>query len=62
LNQNTGILTTVVEFTGDGENNIGGEPRAGLVSDGAGYFWGTTTRGGAFSGGTVFKVNANTAN
>jgi uncharacterized repeat protein (TIGR03803 family) len=59
LNQNTGILTTVVEFTGAGENNRGAEPRAGLVSDGAGYFWGTTTLGGKFGGGTVFKVNAN---
>jgi len=31
-----------------------------MVSDGAGNFWGTTEYGGAYSYGTVFKINAAT--
>ena len=35
-------------------------PATGLVSDGAGNFWGTTWRGGLNENGTVFKINAST--
>jgi uncharacterized repeat protein (TIGR03803 family) len=54
----TGILTTVAEFRGAD----GAEPHANLVSDGAGFFWGTTSRGGSFNQGTVFKISVATAN
>ena len=56
----SGLLTTLVEFTGNGATNKGSGPTAGLVSDGAGFFWGTTAGGGASGRGTVFKVEANT--
>ena len=50
----TGLLTTVVEFADKGR-----EPMAGLVIDGNGYLWGTTSKSGtAASGyGTIFKVH-----
>jgi uncharacterized repeat protein (TIGR03803 family) len=60
VNATSGVLTTFAEFTGDGAIYKGGQPRAGLTSDGAGNFWGTTTVGGEFNAGTVFKVNAST--
>jgi uncharacterized repeat protein (TIGR03803 family) len=60
VNAATGALTTLVEFSRDGGANRGAEPRAELVADGAGFFWGTTSEGGLNNGGTVFKVNANT--
>ena len=36
----------------------GSAPQAGLVSDGAGNFYGTTLSGGAFGAGTVFKLTS----
>ncbi|MCE9519392.1 MAG: hypothetical protein K8R87_07565 [Verrucomicrobia bacterium] len=54
--RDTGVLTTVVKFTGNGASNKGSTPKAGLVSDGAGNLWGTTTSGGANKGGTIFKI------
>ncbi|MGB8168140.1 MAG: choice-of-anchor tandem repeat GloVer-containing protein, partial [Chthoniobacteraceae bacterium] len=56
----TGALTTLVEFTGNGASNKGSYPYSGLVSDGAGTFYGTTSYGGANDLGTVFKVSADT--
>ena len=53
-------LQTVGYFTGTTGINKGRAPYAGLVSDGAGFFWGTTNQGGAGNFGTVFKVNATT--
>jgi uncharacterized repeat protein (TIGR03803 family) len=50
----TGAFTTVVEFNGTN----GSTPEAGLVDDGAGHFWGTTSEGGAASAGTVFQIDA----
>jgi uncharacterized repeat protein (TIGR03803 family) len=50
-------MTTLVEFTGNGVSNKGQNPLARLVSDGAGFLWGTTSQGGAFNQGTVFKIN-----
>ena len=58
VNATTGLLTTVVSFTNLGGGFKGAYPAAGLVGDGAGNFWGTTTNGGAGGYGTVFKVNA----
>jgi uncharacterized repeat protein (TIGR03803 family) len=60
LNPTTGALTTVVEFTGVAGTAKGSNPQAGLVSDGAGNFWGTTRLGGASNRGTVFRINATT--
>ncbi|MEQ1862962.1 MAG: choice-of-anchor tandem repeat GloVer-containing protein, partial [Chthoniobacteraceae bacterium] len=56
FNPASGVFTTVVEFAGAN----GGTPEAGLVSDGAGFFWGTTRTGGADDLGTVFKIAAAT--
>ena len=58
VNATSGVLTTLVEFTNNGASNKGRLPKAGLVSDGSGFFWGTTYAGGASGYGTVFKVNA----
>ena len=57
INVNTGVLNTVVEFTGNGVSNKGAYPYSGLVADGVGYFWGTTSEGGANDHGTVFKIH-----
>lgn len=35
----------------------GQEPRTGLTSDGAGNYYGTTTGGGAYHGGTVYRFS-----
>ncbi len=56
----TGIFTTVIDFTGMGTLVPGAAPNAGLVSDGRGFLWGTTSYGGAYNTGTLFKVNRNT--
>ncbi|HSI13990.1 MAG TPA: choice-of-anchor tandem repeat GloVer-containing protein, partial [Chthoniobacter sp.] len=56
----TGI-STVVNFANTMTGgNCGAAPCGALVSDGGGYFWGTTSGGGAGTCGTVFKVNAST--
>ena len=39
-----------------GGHNDGAGPAAGLTADGTGAFYGTTTAGGAFDNGTVFKL------
>jgi uncharacterized repeat protein (TIGR03803 family) len=61
ISASSGVITSVVDFatttTGD---NRGGFPSAGLVSDGAGNFWGTTQQGGVNRYGTVFMVNVST--
>ncbi len=51
-----GVLTTLVEFTGDGASNKGAYPFAGLVPGSDGNFYGTTALGGASDSGTVFKM------
>jgi hypothetical protein len=38
--------------------NVGTTPHAGLIFDGAGNLYGTTTKGGAFDGGTAFELTA----
>ena len=49
----TGALTTLHTFTGI---NDGGIPLAGLVEGSDGYFYGTTSNGGANEGGTIFQL------
>jgi uncharacterized repeat protein (TIGR03803 family) len=51
-----GVLTTLVDFTGDGPTNRGSIPQAGLIQGSDGNFYGTTNQGGAASDGTVFKM------
>jgi uncharacterized repeat protein (TIGR03803 family) len=46
-------LTTPYQFGGD---NDGSNPYAGLIQDKAGIFYGTTSEGGAYGGGTVFEL------
>lgn len=60
IDPSTGVLTTVVDFTGFGTLVAGDWPQAGLVSDGAGFLWGTTFSGGSFGSGTLFKINRST--
>ena len=63
VNVTTGVITTVVDFDGSknpADNARGSEPQAGLVSDGAGNLWGTTSDGGLYGCGTVFKVKVAT--
>src|SRR5262249_21233392 len=54
----TGILTTLVEFTGTGGANKGSIPYAGLVQGSDGNLYGTTSSGGASDLGTVFKMTS----
>lgn len=51
-----GELTTLVDFTGNGASNKGREPLAGLVRGSDGNFYGTTSAGGIYNSGTVFKM------
>jgi uncharacterized repeat protein (TIGR03803 family) len=53
-----GALTTLVEFTGNGASNKGSGPAVGLAKGTDGNFYGTTTRGGTFNKGTVFKMTS----
>ena len=57
VNATTGVLTTLVVFTNNGTSNKGANPTAGLVSDGSGYIWGTTSSGGSSGFGTVFRLS-----
>ena len=52
----TGVLTTLLEFTGSSGSFLGDGPAGGLSSDGAGFFWGTTYEGGSSNAGTIFKI------
>jgi uncharacterized repeat protein (TIGR03803 family) len=59
---------TVFKISVDGTESVlhsfagaptdGAYPRAGLVMDSDGNFYGTTNEGGANGGGTVFKISA----
>lgn len=57
----TAGIATIAEFTGNAGAFKGAAPFAGLASDGRGFLWGTTSGGGAFGGGTVFKIHAGSA-
>lgn len=56
VNASTGELTTVFQFDVINASGKGTNPEAGLVPDGAGFFWGTTTHRGAQNYGTLFKI------
>lgn len=51
-----GVLTTLVEFTGNGTSNKGRGPVASLMQARNGDFYGTTEFGGANDLGTVFRM------
>ena len=54
-----GVLSTLVEFVGDGTTEIanrGQAPSTDLIVGGDGNFYGATAAGGATGAGTVFKV------
>jgi uncharacterized repeat protein (TIGR03803 family) len=51
-----GVLTTLVEFTGNGAVNKGDYPNGGLIIGADGNFYGVTTRGGAYDMGTAFRM------
>ena len=57
VNVMTGVFTTVVEFTDSKGPYLGREPRAALVPDGLGSFWGSTMWGGTNDRGTIFKFH-----
>ena len=59
INPTTGILTTVIEFTGTSGAAKGSEPYGKLTLDSSGVVWGTTKAGGAGGFGTVFKITNN---
>ncbi len=46
--------TVLHSFDSDGTDGF--NPRAGLILDGAGHLYGTTTSGGTYNGGTVFEL------
>ncbi|MDB6174071.1 MAG: hypothetical protein JWL59_3382 [Chthoniobacteraceae bacterium] len=51
-----GVLTTLIEFTGNGASNKGASPQAGLVKGADGNFYGATLLGGAKDLGTLFRL------
>jgi uncharacterized repeat protein (TIGR03803 family) len=46
-------------FAFKNNNEDGGNPFAGVISDQAGNLYGTTEDGGAYGSGTVFKLSSN---
>ncbi len=60
LDSTTGVLTTVIEFTGNTLTNKGRTPQAGFSADSAGNLWSSTSYGGASDRGTLFKLNPTT--
>ncbi|MEO6785188.1 MAG: choice-of-anchor tandem repeat GloVer-containing protein, partial [Chthoniobacteraceae bacterium] len=53
-----GMLTSLVNFTGAAGVAPGNSPRGTLRQAGDGFFYGTTSNGGLYNIGTVFRVNA----
>ena len=51
-----GMETVLYNFKGYHGGGDGAHPNAGLIADGAGNFYGTTTQGGNADWGTVFKL------
>ncbi len=52
----SGTLTTLYSFCSQADCTDGEKPFAGLIQGSDGNFYGTTERGGAKHGGTVFKI------
>jgi uncharacterized repeat protein (TIGR03803 family) len=48
-------FTTIYGFSGD-RSAGGASPRAGVIEGGDGYLYGTTSGGGQYGGGTVYRV------
>lgn len=46
-----------VLYTWGPDTNLGSYPRGGVIRDGSGNFYGTTTEGGAYGSGTVYKLS-----
>lgn len=46
----------VHSFSGSSTNGRGYLPYGGLSNDGAGYLWGTTSRGGVYNKGTAWEA------
>jgi len=61
INATTGVLTTLVRFSGKTGPHLGSLPRATLVPAGIGVFWGSTVFGGTQDTGTVFKFHPATS-
>jgi len=53
----TGILQTIYAFEGGAD---GSAPQSFLIEDSQGRLYGTTSAGGAYGGGTVFRITNNT--
>lgn len=53
-----GVFTTLVTFNGSSGASLGNSPNGGLVLHPNGDFYGTTSGGGIYNLGTVFKVSA----
>ena len=60
VNRASGALTTVYHFSVNRTAVNGENPYSGLVSDGTGFLWGTTSQNGTTSNGTVYKVRMST--
>ncbi len=54
-----GALTTLVSFSGNTGLTPGANPNGTLIQAADGSFYGSTTSGGAYGLGTIFRVNAN---
>jgi uncharacterized repeat protein (TIGR03803 family) len=55
----SGTYTVLYSFCTAANCADGATPYAGLIEDSSGNFYGTTGFGGAFGGGTVFKLDSN---
>ena len=60
INRESGLLSTVIHFTGVKSTSRGRSPRAPLMVDAKGDLWGTTAKGGDKDYGTVFRISAET--
>ena len=52
----TGVLTTIYAFRGGAD---GSSPQSFMIQDSQGLLYGTTSGGGAYGGGTVFRIANN---
>ena len=55
----SGELTTVTRLNGTDRSAKGAHPLGGLLFDGANGFWGISSLGGTFGGGTIFHLRRN---
>jgi uncharacterized delta-60 repeat protein len=60
LDTDSGLMTTIAEFTDNGAENRGAAPYAGVTDDGQGCVWGATSAGAAGGNGTLFKIHVET--